>query len=46
MSSERLAWTVTNLDHVLEVGLLMGAFLLLLIAAATIYQPVDEVALA
>ena len=38
MNSERLAWIVTNLDHVLEAGLLVGTFLPLLIAAAIVYR--------
>jgi hypothetical protein len=35
MSSERLAWVVTNL---LEAGLLVGGFLPLLLAAAIVHR--------
>ena len=38
MSSERLAWVVTNLDDLLEAGLLVGGFLPLLLAAAIVYR--------
>ena len=38
MNNERLAWIVTNLDHVAEVGLLVGTFLSLLIAAAIVHR--------
>jgi hypothetical protein len=38
MSSERLAWVVTHLNEVIEVGLLAGAFLPLLLAAAIVYR--------
>jgi hypothetical protein len=38
MSSERMAWVVTNMDHLLEVGLMIGGFLPLLLAAAITYR--------
>jgi hypothetical protein len=38
MSSESLAWVVTHLHEVIEVGLLAGAFLSLLLAAAIVYR--------
>ena len=37
MSSERLAWAVTNMDHLLEAGILVGGFVPLLIAGAITY---------
>jgi len=37
MNSEHLAWVVINMDDVLEAGLLLGAFLPLLLAAAIAY---------
>ena len=37
MSSERLAWVVTNMDYLLEAGLLVGGFLPLLIAGVIVY---------
>jgi hypothetical protein len=38
MSSERLAWAMTNMDHLLEAGLLVGEFVPRLIAAAVTYR--------
>ena len=38
MNNERLAWVVTNLDHVLEAGLLVGLSCPLLLAAAIVYR--------
>ena len=38
MSSERLAWATTNMDHLLQAGLLAGGFVPLLIAAAVTYR--------
>ncbi len=37
MSSERMAWVVTNMDDLLEADLLIGGFLPLLLAAAITY---------
>jgi hypothetical protein len=38
MNSEHLAWVVTNMDDVLEAGLLLGGFLPLLIAAVITHR--------